>query len=389
MAEPVLRRNRAGRRTGHRGPAGRGSVDRRHVRCLLSRCRTTRRCPTWLCRSTWTRAWRLHPQVSVRPERFGALLYHFGTRRLSFLKHPALLTVVESLDDCAHRAGGLRGGRRRGPPACPPSGAALATLAASTMIEPAGGRAVTGGTGTAAAGRAVPVRPGRADLPDLGAHLRLQPGLRALPVQLGPPRPARAEHRRVPGGDRRARAHAGVLRQHRRRRADRPAGLLGAGGLRHRPPRRGEVLHQRREDHPGGGRAAGRQRLRRRADLAGRRDRRGQRRGPRPGLVRHGAARDGAPGRRRVPRLQDLRGHDPAEREPAGRVQGARRPVRRAAAADPAAPVGPRRGRLGRAAPDRGPAARALRLADRARRAGADRRLVLPPGRVRRARCPG
>ncbi len=43
-------------------------------------------------------AWQLHPQVSVRPERFGALLYHFGTRRLSFLKSPALLTVVQSLD---------------------------------------------------------------------------------------------------------------------------------------------------------------------------------------------------------------------------------------------------------------------------------------------------
>ncbi len=43
-------------------------------------------------------AWRLHPQVSVRPERFGALLYHFGTRRLSFLKSPALLIVVQSLD---------------------------------------------------------------------------------------------------------------------------------------------------------------------------------------------------------------------------------------------------------------------------------------------------
>ena len=42
-------------------------------------------------------AWRLHPQVSVRPEHFGALLYHFGTRRLSFLKSPALLTVVTSL----------------------------------------------------------------------------------------------------------------------------------------------------------------------------------------------------------------------------------------------------------------------------------------------------
>jgi putative mycofactocin binding protein MftB len=45
------------------------------------------------------RAWALAPQVSVRPERFGALLYHFGTRRLSFLKDPRLLTVVQMLDD--------------------------------------------------------------------------------------------------------------------------------------------------------------------------------------------------------------------------------------------------------------------------------------------------
>jgi putative mycofactocin binding protein MftB len=44
-------------------------------------------------------AWTLHPQVSVRPERFGALLYHFGTRRLSFLKSPSLLSVVNSLAD--------------------------------------------------------------------------------------------------------------------------------------------------------------------------------------------------------------------------------------------------------------------------------------------------
>jgi putative mycofactocin binding protein MftB len=35
--------------------------------------------------------------VSVRPERFGALLYHFGTRRLSFLKSPTLLAVVTAL----------------------------------------------------------------------------------------------------------------------------------------------------------------------------------------------------------------------------------------------------------------------------------------------------
>jgi len=45
------------------------------------------------------RAWTLAPQVSVRPERFGALLYHFGTRRLSFLKDPRLLSVVQSLAD--------------------------------------------------------------------------------------------------------------------------------------------------------------------------------------------------------------------------------------------------------------------------------------------------
>jgi len=43
------------------------------------------------------RPWTLHPQVSVRPEPFGALLYHFGTRKLSFLKDRKLLTVVQSL----------------------------------------------------------------------------------------------------------------------------------------------------------------------------------------------------------------------------------------------------------------------------------------------------
>lgn len=39
----------------------------------------------------------MNPQVSVRPEPFGALLYHFGTRRLSFLKDRVLLAVVQSL----------------------------------------------------------------------------------------------------------------------------------------------------------------------------------------------------------------------------------------------------------------------------------------------------
>lgn len=43
------------------------------------------------------RALAVAPEVSVRPEPFGALLYHFGTRRLSFLKDPRLLSVIEGL----------------------------------------------------------------------------------------------------------------------------------------------------------------------------------------------------------------------------------------------------------------------------------------------------
>ncbi len=40
----------------------------------------------------------LAPNVSLRPERFGALAYSFDTRKLSFLKHPDLVAVVSSLD---------------------------------------------------------------------------------------------------------------------------------------------------------------------------------------------------------------------------------------------------------------------------------------------------
>jgi putative mycofactocin binding protein MftB len=80
-------------------------------------------------------AWRLHPQVSVRPEDFGALLYHFGTRRLSFLKSPAMATVVSSLAGqpsarAACRAAGISAAD------LPAYGAALARLAGSQMICP-------------------------------------------------------------------------------------------------------------------------------------------------------------------------------------------------------------------------------------------------------------
>ena len=45
------------------------------------------------------RGWRLHHQVAVRPEPFGALLYHFGTRKLSFLKNRTIVAVVNSLPE--------------------------------------------------------------------------------------------------------------------------------------------------------------------------------------------------------------------------------------------------------------------------------------------------
>jgi putative mycofactocin binding protein MftB len=78
--------------------------------------------------------WQLHPQVSVRPEHFGALMYHFGTRRLSFLKSPVLLTVVRALDSApSARAACATAGVAAGE--LPAYAAALATLARTQMIR--------------------------------------------------------------------------------------------------------------------------------------------------------------------------------------------------------------------------------------------------------------
>lgn len=46
-----------------------------------------------------TSALELHPQVSLRPEPFGALAYHYGNRRLVFLKHVDVVAVARSLGD--------------------------------------------------------------------------------------------------------------------------------------------------------------------------------------------------------------------------------------------------------------------------------------------------
>jgi mycofactocin biosynthesis protein MftB len=79
------------------------------------------------------RPWALHPQVSLRPESFGALAYHFGTRRLSFLKSRTLLAVVELL---AEHPSGLDACRSAGVPdeELPAYEQALDTLAGTGMI---------------------------------------------------------------------------------------------------------------------------------------------------------------------------------------------------------------------------------------------------------------
>jgi putative mycofactocin binding protein MftB len=48
---------------------------------------------------TLDRPLELHPDVALRPEPFGALAYHYGNRRLVFLKHPDVVAVVRKLGD--------------------------------------------------------------------------------------------------------------------------------------------------------------------------------------------------------------------------------------------------------------------------------------------------
>ena len=82
----------------------------------------------------------LDPQVALRPEPFGALAYHYGNRKLIFLKHPDMVRVVRALGDHESLADTLR--------ACgidetrwPSFDKALAALTASEMLhelEPAG-----------------------------------------------------------------------------------------------------------------------------------------------------------------------------------------------------------------------------------------------------------
>ncbi len=79
------------------------------------------------------RAWRLNPQVALRDEAFGALAYHYGNRRLVFLKSRTLVALVTSLDEYPSAAAAIT--------ACVPEESratyerALARLATSEVID--------------------------------------------------------------------------------------------------------------------------------------------------------------------------------------------------------------------------------------------------------------
>jgi putative mycofactocin binding protein MftB len=79
-------------------------------------------------------AYELHPQVALRREPFGALAYHFGNRRLTFVRSFELVALIERLGDhasatAAFDAAGLSDGAR------PAMERALAALERSEVIR--------------------------------------------------------------------------------------------------------------------------------------------------------------------------------------------------------------------------------------------------------------
>jgi putative mycofactocin binding protein MftB len=85
------------------------------------------------------RPYRLHPQVALRPEPFGALAYHYGNRRLVFLKSPAVVALVRSLADHPTLDAALDAAVARGEIAerqRPSYARAVASLVASGVVCP-------------------------------------------------------------------------------------------------------------------------------------------------------------------------------------------------------------------------------------------------------------
>jgi mycofactocin biosynthesis protein MftB len=74
------------------------------VRRLLSVTEANADAPAFVAEG----AWQLHPQVALRDETFGALAYHYGTRRLVFLKSRTLVELVSGLAAHPTAASALR-----------------------------------------------------------------------------------------------------------------------------------------------------------------------------------------------------------------------------------------------------------------------------------------
>jgi putative mycofactocin binding protein MftB len=79
------------------------------------------------------RRYELHPDLALRPERFGALLYHYGTRRLTFLKSPELTAIVRDIGEHPSVDAALDA-HDIGPDRRPALLRALATLESSEVI---------------------------------------------------------------------------------------------------------------------------------------------------------------------------------------------------------------------------------------------------------------
>jgi putative mycofactocin binding protein MftB len=75
--------------------------------------------------------------VALRPEPFGALAYHYGNRRLTFLRSQELVTVVRTLADHDSIDDALAA-NRIAPRRRPQLEQALASLAGSEVIRPRG-----------------------------------------------------------------------------------------------------------------------------------------------------------------------------------------------------------------------------------------------------------
>lgn len=83
------------------------------------------------------RGWHLSPKVGLRPEPFGALAYHFDTRRLLFLKSNDLVALVESLADHPTADAAITSACETSSTSRRSFETALASLAAAGVIEEA------------------------------------------------------------------------------------------------------------------------------------------------------------------------------------------------------------------------------------------------------------